>query len=256
MAGKVAALVIGLVVLFAAVIFICFSYSVFKGMEKKSAGQNVVPALNANDRSFIVALENSDAAAAGKALQANPNLNLVDPANGYSSLLLVLKNIDDIILTSGQINKSQQEELQFWQNLAEKIVDAGADVNGNGNWGHIPLEQADTPWTVEFLLRHRAKVDINVYSGTPLYWHANDYDADIEKLLLEAGADPNIKNYQGRTPLHKAAADEAVKIIPLLLQYGAAMNQKDEMGYTPLTLAIALHRYLAIELLQKDGAAE
>ncbi|HTV48115.1 MAG TPA: ankyrin repeat domain-containing protein [Phycisphaerae bacterium] len=256
MAGKIVTFVIGLVVVSATIALIYFSSMLLKGTEEKTSPQNSVPTLNRVDQAFIAALENADVAAASKALQAQPDLNLVDPANGYSSLLIVLKNIDEIILAGVQMNKSLQQELQFWQDLAGQIVAAGADVNGNGDWGHIPLEQADTPWTVEFLLQHHTKVDIDAYAGTPLYWHADDNYVEIEKLLLQAGANPNIRNFEGQTPLHKAASDESVRIIPLLLQYGADKDPRDDKGYTPLKLAEALHMYLTITMLQNDGATD
>ena len=256
MAGKFVAFVIGLVVVSIVVALIYFSSGLFKGTEDETSPQNNGPTLNRVDQAFILALENADVVAAKKVLLAQPDLNLVDPANGDSSLMIVLKNIDEIIPAGGQMNKSLQQELRFWQDLAGQIVAAGADVNGNGDWGHIPLEQADTPWTVEFLLQHHAKVDIDAYAGTPLYWHADDNYVEIEKLLLQAGADPNIRNFEGRTPLHKAASDDSVRIIPLLLQFGAIIDQRDNEGYTPLKLAQLLDEYYAVEMLQKDGGLD
>jgi ankyrin repeat protein len=239
-----------------AVILIVVLDRIFFNAEIKYSTPGAAPMLSVAGQSFISALRNADVAAVKESLDLKPNLNLTDPEDGDTSLLMVIRIIDNEIPAAQDGSKSDREALQFWQNLAEKILAAGADVNGNGDWGHTPLDQADTAWTVEILLEHKAKVDIHPYSGTPLYWHAVDDYVDIEKLLLEAGANPNIKNYEGQTPLHKAAADEAPKVIALMIQFGADINQRDDFGDTPLKLAQMLLKYQAIEILQSKGGVE
>jgi ankyrin repeat protein len=48
------------------------------------------------------------------------------------------------------------------------------------------------------------------------------YDATM--LLLEKGADPNIRNKLGETPLHQAADNSALRIAQLLLDWRADPN--------------------------------
>ena len=72
---------------------------------------------------------------------------------------------------------------------------------------------------------------------------------DCVKLLLEAGANPNVKaksgiptctyyrdiNVVGETPLHLAAAYGSKEMIELLLKYNADPSIKDDRGESPLT---------------------
>ena len=54
------------------------------------------------------------------------------------------------------------------------------------------------------------------------------------KLLLDFGADVNLKSYDGRTALIHAAIGGYVDAIPLLLAKGADLNAKDNSGMTAL----------------------
>ena len=53
-------------------------------------------------------------------------------------------------------------------------------------------------------------------------------------LLLQAGADPNTRDWKGRNPLHTACQTAAADSIPILLDYGTELNAKDIQQGTPL----------------------
>lgn len=80
----------------------------------------------------------------------------------------------------------------------------------------------------------------NMYGETPLYRcasHSNGYEKErnLESIqcLLDAGADPNMRNNKGRAPLHVAQH----WAIPYLLKAGANPNICDDWGITPAHLA-------------------
>lgn len=64
----------------------------------------------------------------------------------------------------------------------------------------------------------------------------------LMEILLQAGADPNIKDGKAQTVLHHAAAssvgfDHGTKIIALMVKYKADINATDYKGDTPLHIA-------------------
>lgn len=58
------------------------------------------------------------------------------------------------------------------------------------------------------------------------------------ELLLEYGADPNVKDGSGSITLHHAARDGQNGIVQLLLKYWADSNAKDGSESTPLHIAV------------------
>ena len=78
----------------------------------------------------------------------------------------------------------------------------------------------------------------------------------VIKALVEAGADPEVRNENDATPLHVAAAySDIPAIVTALLEAGADLEARDERGWTPLHLAAAYNEVPSVvEALLYAGA--
>ena len=110
--------------------------------------------------------------------------------------------------------------------MAELLIKAGADVSAKNDVGMTPLHIAQYASAVEVLVRHGADVNARAKGGwTPLHVQAQegcDTGAlEVMEALLDAGADPNLKDDKGRTPLDFASTRKETEKLELLRAKGA-----------------------------------
>ncbi|KAL4577960.1 hypothetical protein LXL04_014075 [Taraxacum kok-saghyz] len=104
--------------------------------------------------------------------------------------------------------------------------------------------------------------DIKVHIGMQeaelaLRVNSSAYNGDLSQLksLIRAGADPSIKDYDGRSPLHLAASKGHENIALYLIQQGVEVNIYDNFGNTPLFEAIKSGHDKVASLLVEKGAS-
>lgn len=81
--------------------------------------------------------------------------------------------------------------------------------------------------------------------------------ADVVKLLLDHGANPNLHadaSMEGATAIHAAAGMGAVDVVSLLIDRGVSVDSTDLLGMTPLSLASIQGKTRVIALLYARGA--
>ena len=94
--------------------------------------------------------------------------------------------------------------------------------------------------STNLLLNNGADPNVKCTMGeTPLFQAVDMEKFDHVKILLKNGANPNITNDDGLTPLHNAVTKKDIAIVKILLKYGADPNKKTKFyQQTPLHLAI------------------
>ena len=92
-------------------------------------------------------------------------------------------------------------------------------------------------------------------NSTPLENVCDDEDsANIVKLLLENGANPDTVDHYGSPVLCAAAKSSCAKAVKLLLKAGANVNAQDEDGNTALMCAVDSGDDILTKVLLKAGA--
>jgi cytohesin len=141
-------------------------------------------------------------------LATNPNLVGVSDASGFTALFGV----------------AGQDE----PDLAELLIDRGAEVSAKNDMGMTPLHIAQYASIVEVLVRRGADVNARAQDGwTPLHVQAQEGEdtgaLEVMEALLQAGADPNLTDDDGNTPMTFALEREEPEKVRLLRAHGAKM---------------------------------
>ena len=106
--------------------------------------------------------------------------------------------------------------------------------------------------TAEYLARAGAPLNSparNDLKATPLHSAAAGKHTHIVKLLLDLGADPNVREQGGFTPLHAAAQNDDIDTVRTLLLGGADLTLKSQDGKTALDVAMETGNEKASALL-------
>ncbi len=89
---------------------------------------------------------------------------------------------------------------------------------------------------------------------TALMWAVMRDYTEIVKLLLDMGADPNIRTKLGETALIDASTSGNIDIVQMLLDKEANPNVKDEDGFSPLLQSVKRRHREITKLLLNHGA--
>ncbi|TDI26262.1 MAG: hypothetical protein E2P06_02895 [Acidobacteria bacterium] len=150
--------------------------------------------------------------------------------------------------------RTDQEEIDAVQLLAA-LLDAGADPNAR---------VARRLW---FSPTSHNRLWINPAGATPFWRAAQASDVESMRLLLAAGADPDLATFDGTTPLmvsagigwrgnfSQTAPDSWMTAVHFLMEIGADVTAVDTNGYTALHGAAALGNDEMVEFLVARGAA-
>ncbi|XP_068761626.1 homeobox protein Wariai-like [Montipora capricornis] len=143
--------------------------------------------------------------------------------------------------------------------LIKTLIDLGADVNAQtspGKQGPLLFAASSNNYMVaRLLLEHGADGNIKDQWGkTPLQKAVTQKNVPLVELFLENKADVNIQDWLGVTPLHKAVMLNDVPLVRLLLENKADASILDEVGETPLYVAVTQKNVPLVELLLENKA--
>ena len=145
--------------------------------------------------------------------------------------------------------------------LAQVLHRNGSSVEPRDDQKRTPLHSAAFYGDLEMvqvLLEYG--VDVNAMTSadnTPLnfaFQNGDLNDPRVARFLVERGADPNMRNYNGVTPLHRALKTGRIEMARVLIEHGANAEVKNDEGKTPLDAAPEEQRDDIMKLLLERRA--
>ncbi len=164
---------------------------------------------------FFTAIKRDDASTVTALLNRGFDANTLNP-NGEHGLILAVREpslkVLAVLINAPKIQielRTAKDEsplmlaaLKGFTGIVQQLIDKDADVNKTG-W--TPLHYAATNGhlaVMQLLLDNHAYIDAESPNGTtPLMMAAHYGSVEAVKLLLEAGADPMLKNAQNLTAI-------------------------------------------------------
>jgi uncharacterized protein len=211
---------------------------------------------------FFEAIKNGKMEDVQRLLSLNPNL-IHEKENGLSAVLIAVYHQEPSIadlLADKAVNLTVFEAAATGktEQVRSHLASDPQLVNAYAEDGFQPLGLASFFGhyeTAEYLITAGAQVNSpskNPLSAAPVQSAAAAGHNKIVMLLLNHGADPNIREQGGYTPLHAAAQNGDAQMIRALLLKGADASLKTEDGKLPMDFASEGGHKDAIALL-KEG---
>ncbi len=99
-------------------------------------------------------------------------------------------------------------------------------------------------------------IDTKEFSSgeTALHIVARRSDAVYTRYLLQAGANPNLRDKRGNTPLMVAVSGSAVELVGIFITAKANVDLANDSGETPLIRAVQLRSLPMVRALLAAGA--
>ena len=216
---------------------------------------------------FLKAVTEGDAAMVKEFLKHDPSLATATGDDGVSAILKAVyyrkQRVVDVLLATGiELNIFEAAATGQTDRVRVLLKKDPSLANAYAPDGFYPLGLAaffGHKEAFEAILSAGANVNLsarNAMKVTALHAAAAARQADMARMLLERGADPNARQQAGFTPLHEAASNGQIEFAKLLLARGADVNAKSDAGKTALTYAVENKQSEMADLLRKHRAVQ
>eukprot|EP00397_Hematodinium_sp_SG-2012_P038978 GEMP01042488.1.p1 GENE.GEMP01042488.1~~GEMP01042488.1.p1 ORF type:complete len:389 (+),score=139.04 GEMP01042488.1:97-1263(+) len=140
--------------------------------------------------------------------------------------------------------------------LVRFLLSRSADVNARDRRSKCPIHAATDVAVVRLLADYHADVDAaDRGGGTAIFRAATFGRVDIVRFLIGVNADVHVTNVEnGWTSLHSASLNGYAEAVELLLEAKADVELTDYNGRTSMSLARFCGQREAVEMLQRYGA--
>lgn len=194
------------------------------------------------------AIEAGDVGGVDAILDADPAAATARDASGVSALMRALYRFDKGLVDTV---KKRVDELDVFEaaafgdvdRLTELLSDEPSLATSYSGDGFTALHFAaffGRYEAADLLIGRGAEVDAfgrGWMTGTAMHSAVSRLQSDVVRILLEAGANPNVRQSAGWTPLHSSAANGDLASVELLLDAGADPTATNDEGRSVVDLA-------------------
>lgn len=196
--------------------------------------------------------------------------------------LLIIKGADVNYKTTDGTNALIVAAKRGYYNIAELLIKNGSNINNRTSYKSSALFEAVKQLNdsiANLLIENKAQINVNNrFNLTPLQYSAgynllyfnlngeNNIDKDIDafihhskankisEMLINAGADLNVKDIYGFTPIMVATQLNNLELVKILCKAGADLNLASYDGVTPLMYANSMKYAEIARILFRNGA--
>lgn len=197
---------------------------------------------------LFIAIEAGNVGGVETVLDADPSAGAARDGSGVSALMRALYRFDlDLVeivkVRAGAFDVFEAAALGDVDRLRSVLDDGPSGATAYSGDGFTALHFAaffGYPEAVSLLIDRGAEVDAfgrGWMTGTALHSGASRLQSEVVRVLLEAGANPDVRQSGGWTPLHAAAMNGDLASVELLLAAGADAAATNDEGRSVADLA-------------------